>query len=666
MLFITIFALVSVVYMRKKLVIYFVLSLWFLNFNSNLTAQNLQDSLEEVVKELPALQKLDSLTAYCWSLRERSPELAIELGKEGLEIAEKLGRTDKIAQINNYIGVVYLHYLFRYNQALPHFHYALEASMRTNDSTQMGYAYNNLGDAFYLAKNGPIALKYAETSLEIFSSLNDSSGIAYGYVNLALAARLEKNNEKARTYFEEALRISQQSGNTNSYAYVLYEIGNILTDLGDLDSARDNFRQSYELHLELNNLIYAGHCLTGIGNILLKKNQYENALAHFKRAEEMQFERENTYGLITVKLRIAITYSLLNDKDQGERELLQAMALSKELALSFLILDIYQASAEFYRNLGDPESATSYFGYYLTMYDSLFSVQQIATLTEIQNEFNTRLELSQAEMEVELRQRESWFLYLILVMILCIVILIFWRYRSQSRLNKELRLSNQSKDKLFSIISHDLRNPFVSMIQYFELLKDESLPEKNKKEFIENLEKQANSTFGLLENLLHLSANRSGKIDFQPEWLEVEPIVKEQTFLFNAHLQKKDVFLDLDFQCDRVYGDPNMFSIVIRNLISNAVKYSPVHGVVSIKSEVHDEGTQLTIQDQGLGMDKETISRLFTTELVTSSPGTQGEKGTGIGLSLCKEFIDRHGGQIEVISELNTGTIITVLFPKPN
>ena len=230
----------------------------------------------------------------------------------------------------------------------------------------------------------------------------------------------------------------------------------------------------------------------------------------------------------------------------------------------------------------------------------------------------------------------------------------------------ELNELNASKDKFFSIIAHDLKNPFNTIIGFSEMLKDE-IPsgELNKScEYAGMIYDSATKTYRLLENLLEWANSQRGKISFNPVPLNLGEILKEDLRILNEMAVRKNIELNNHFTDDlTVVADKNMIKTILRNLISNAIKFTHKNGKVEVTATTDNKRVVISVSDSGIGMSKETIAKLFRIDSNLSIRGTENEKGTGLGLILCKEFIEKHGGKIWVESETGKGSIFMFTLP---
>lgn len=235
----------------------------------------------------------------------------------------------------------------------------------------------------------------------------------------------------------------------------------------------------------------------------------------------------------------------------------------------------------------------------------------------------------------------------------------------------EIRLKEliETKDKFFSIIAHDLRGPFNSIIGFLDLLRYqyEDFNDSERKNYLRLIDDNANQTLKLLINLLEWAKSQTGKISFQPTTHKFLPIIKnvEETLYSSLNLKSVKLQYNIADQLE-IFADSNMLTTIIQNLISNAIKYSYPGGTITIMAELKNDQVEVevVVSDTGTGMSDETKNRLFRIDNQISIPGTNNEKGSGFGLILCKDFIEKHKGRIWVESELEIGS--KFIFTMPN
>ncbi len=232
--------------------------------------------------------------------------------------------------------------------------------------------------------------------------------------------------------------------------------------------------------------------------------------------------------------------------------------------------------------------------------------------------------------------------------------------------NKELKVLNATKDKFFSIIAHDLKNPFNSIVGFADLALEKSCEFDKDKVlyFMDLIRISAISAYKLLENLLEWSRSQTGRITFTPEVINLQELVSESTTTAQNQAEQKHIKLQADIdQGIKVYADKNMINTVLRNLISNAIKFTPHKGKITINAKEDNQKAIVSITDTGVGMNAEQMDKLFLIDKKISTEGTDNEKGTGLGLILCKEFLEKNSGEIWVKSQLNKGSIFSISLP---
>ncbi|MBL7112279.1 MAG: hybrid sensor histidine kinase/response regulator [Bacteroidales bacterium] len=241
------------------------------------------------------------------------------------------------------------------------------------------------------------------------------------------------------------------------------------------------------------------------------------------------------------------------------------------------------------------------------------------------------------------------------------------RNHELDKLNAELKEIVASKDKFFSIIAHDLKEPFNTMIGFSDLLLktiDQKKPAQIK-EMVRHIFNSSMHGFELLNNLLEWSRSQTGRIEFKPDCLRIKEVISSVTGLLQDTADKKKIELSIIDENDlTVWADSKMVGTVIRNLVTNALKFTRPGGRIIISCMDNQDYARLSVEDNGIGIDKAKLEHFFRIDTHFSTPGTENERGTGLGLLLCREFIERHGGEIRVESEPGKGSKFSFSLPK--
>jgi signal transduction histidine kinase len=258
-------------------------------------------------------------------------------------------------------------------------------------------------------------------------------------------------------------------------------------------------------------------------------------------------------------------------------------------------------------------------------------------------------------------------LTILIIFISIRLVFILYDNKKQRELVTELKLLNDTKDKFFSIISHDLKNPFSAVLGFSKLLLEnvEKNPIEKTKDNIAIIYDASKRIYELLENLLEWSRLQTSKIEPNIQPISIDKTIPEVIQLLCSYANQKQICLNSENNVKSdLLADKNMFQTVLRNLITNAIKFTKTNGVVTVKSYENSDSISISVEDNGVGIEKEKIERLFVIDSNISTRGTQGEKGTGLGLLICKELIEMNKGKIEVESSPGIGTKFTINLPK--
>jgi signal transduction histidine kinase len=258
-------------------------------------------------------------------------------------------------------------------------------------------------------------------------------------------------------------------------------------------------------------------------------------------------------------------------------------------------------------------------------------------------------------------------LLILAVLLITFLSFIVFRFYRNKELNKRLKELNATKDKFFSIVAHDLKNPFNNLLGYSELLAAdyENMEEDERKQVVRGLHNSSKKLLALLENLLQWSSANIGSLKYSPQTISIKEQIDELIDLYSDSIKQKNLGIELNADSAlTAFIDVDYLKLVMRNLISNAIKFSHPGGNISIKTDVEGVNILLKVKDNGIGMDEQQLEGLFELGSKKSTRGTQNETGTGLGLILAKDLITGWGGKIFVESELNKGCTFTITIPK--
>lgn len=628
---------------------------------------NYSDSILASMSKFSTEEKINAIAEECWSIRESNPRQAIQLGNLALNIALNSKYQKKVPELYNYIGAIYLNYLHDINNSVPFLEKALYESILRKDSIELAYAYNNLGDLYFRTNNIPLALKYDIQSYDIFTKINFKRGICYSLTNLGEAYLAKKEFEKSREYFEILYEKEKELNNIGGIAFSTLQIGNTYFKEGNYEKAELYFIKADSISERFKNNTFKAECLTGLAKIKLVKNQFKQAMELVQMAMELNIQTSYIPGIIDNKLDLSILLANIGNFTLSEKLLNEAIELANSLEFPTYILKAYKTKLEFNKLKNIQDDVIASYQEYFAIYDSLYILQSTESLNEMQQNLKTQLSMEKFQKDMELRLKYRKFLYVVIAMLVLIGLLFYWRFRTTKILNRKLNETNNTKDKLFSVIAHDLKSPFNAILGLSEILQQE-LEQKNYTNalhYSSNLTKISHDLYALINNLLNWSRAQRNIIKLEPENIRLSEIIEDIKKIQEAQAQSKNIKIISETQkYDNIYTDKNSLFIVLSNLVSNAIKFSPENGKILISANEKEQNVTIKIKDEGIGMTDEHISTIFDIKNSKSTPGTKNEKGTGLGLIICKEFVERMGGSISVNSRQGKGSTFNIELPS--
>ena len=660
----------------------FILSLIIL---SSIIACAAPDTKEDSLKRILQSAKIDSekLNVLLQLARISNPEdkeKSIGYYSHALQFV-----TDKSQKgaILDTIGLYYLQ-LGNNTDALINFQLSEEIFLQLNDSTWLGKIYNNIAVAHYWLGNSIEALNYYQNALSIRTALNDLIGVSRVMNNIGLIYQEWNLYKDALGWHKKALETAYNLNHGALIAYSYSNIGQCYKNLKDYDSALKSYRTgfNYQAQIDKQNLTNSFFSLF-FGEVYSKKNMVDSALYHFQKAYDYAKRINNRNRLAVANYNLGKTYLEINELDLAKEHLNESYRSSVENNYKLLEKDNLLILSKIAEKEGNISDALQYMKEANKLNDSLFNSEKIAKFTDLQvryfteqqNQENLLLKQQNEIQEIAIRQQKLKTRILIIGGILILGIL-FFISRSRERFiklsarleksEKELLKANAGKDKFFTLIAHDLKSPFNGLLGITEILSenfDELLPEQSKKMVME-LRKSVTNVYALVEGLLNWAQIQTGKIKYRLEKTDLFNLAEKVTEQLETSAKNKNIALKQNITKNTfAVADEKSMSTVFRNLISNAIKYTKPGGVVKVEAIKKEGFIEVSVVDNGIGIPPETLKKLFTITEKVSVPGTANETGTGLGLILCKEFLEKNNGKIWAESEPGKGSRFVFTLP---
>lgn len=564
---------------------------------------------------------------------------------------------------------------------------------------QKGISYSEdarLKSEFYL-QSGNIALaqgRLADAANDYFKSLkiaentHDPESLLNSYIALGNLFNRQNNFSRSIEYQSKALHILEHNKNVFKVLNTLENIGQLYLRMQRNDRAADYFARALRMYREMQNGAGEAAASQNLGNALANMHQYESAAKAFRQALSIS-EKLQIHPMTVAALNaLAECEAQTGNLELAGKHYRQSVFIAKRFGLNIELNNAYEGLSNLYKIAHEQSKSLTYQMLSKNMKDSIFNDSALRQLTNMQLQYESGLKQKQIELlqkdtdlkALQLEQEKQlryWLFAFISALSIGFLVVVYFiiRYRKTARelqqqnvailkSKESLKQLHSVKDRFFSIISHDLRNSLSSMKLFFEMQQQKIQSEEDRK-MHQEIASSVNNTIDLLENLLVWANEQIKGRPIRSEKLLIYPMVAENFRLIQATATSKSI--ELENLCDEessVKGDPDMVQLILRNLISNAVKFTRPHGNVSVNQYSENGWVYITVIDNGIGISEKNQQQLFTRFENTSTKGTGNEKGTGLGLLLCKEYAEKNGGRIEVESEAGKGSCFTLILPE--
>lgn len=616
--------------MKDKCVRKISLFLILLGYTFNLTFSTTVDSLQALAENSESIEsKIEYLIEIALYFGKNSKE-AIPYFEEAHQLAKEYNLVKKVAEVNNMLGYAQT-FQGNYLEAKSYFINSLEIAENIRDSSLYYKTIYSLALTNYYTQNYDQSRKYYEQCIRYYTTQHDSSMMGNTYNNLGLALYRLEDYELAMNFYKKALAIKEATNHPCS--------------------------------MVLNN----------IASVASKLKNYDEALKMYNELQSRLDTTIHSYGTIGLYINIGSVYHEMKDIDKALDYHHKAYQLSKETGYKRLEQVALQGLAEDYKLVENYKQALHYFEEYKQVSDSLVSLAKKKAIEEIEAKYKkeqmekqvTRLE-SEKVKDKKIIRFQSFTLIAGGISILLLVLLFIQQRKTnieKQKANKkltaqnniigkqkrELEKLNTNKDKFFSIIAHDLKSPFNSLIGFIDLLIKSglNLPKEKSLKYLNLMGLTAKSTHGLLLNLLSWARAQMNSLECKMENVTAKPIIETEIEyarnIANIKAIAIENLIDAGLTCQ---ADKEMLGFIIRNLLSNAIKYSNEKSTITVNCESTGDYQQICVADNGIGIDPNIGNAIFNSTNTRSVPGTQGEKGTGLGLLMCKEYVQCMGGKI--------------------
>ncbi len=566
------------------------------------------------------------------------------------------------------------------SKANEYFEKAIPIATNIKDNINLGRFYILNGFCYRIKDNFDNALDNYLKAVKLYEKNNNQKKLGPAYINVADVYTDLKQYAKAFEYYNKAEVIIYNQKDSFELSHLYFAKGIVFDKQGKSDTSLVYFTKAYQIGKALNNnqvitnsLSTIGIANKNLGNTKIALNCYDTINAIY--------QKNNANPDLWASLYINYGEAYAKEKDYTNAKIAfeKSIVFAKQAGTIDIEMTNYKSLAEIYGYKNDFKNEAYFLKKYYTLKDSLYNTDTKNKITQLEADYqiekkNISLIKQEAETSKQKNQRNIFILIAIGAGILLTGLSFFYTkikkqnallHQQNEQINKqknELQTLNHVKDRLFSIISHDLRNPLVTLKSYLSLSDNSTLTEEKKEVFKKQTQQAVSQTSSMLDNLL-IWANMQIK-NTKPaiKNIELEDCIDDAIGATKAQATQKNISFIKNIDAANVAADFNILEIALRNIITNAVKYSNVNSKIKISTNTSKDYTFISIKDQGVGMSKEKIEELLHSD-IESTTGTQGEKGSGLGLFLVKELLQKVNSTLLIESEVGVGSNFTIQIP---
>ncbi len=552
----------------------------------------------------------------------------------------------------------------------------IENGARVPDSILIR-AHKSLAKANYVLSNTIKSYEHSTKVIELADRLNDEQAKLFGQVHLGLTYLLQDKIRKSIEVFEEYLELALEMNDSISVSRAYLDLSICYDDSKSYDTALYYANKGIANSRSIGETYYLAMIYNRKGYIFSGKESADSAIFYHQKAVETMAS-DNQWEKAFAYAGLAKAYALKEDFEESVAYGEKGLSLAKSINSKWEIKNVSEILTNAYTKKGDYKKALEYHVLFKAYHDSIYTEENeqkinALQLKEAQFEKEALIQENQLKDQI-LKQRESLILLLVLfalvltAFVIGLFVSIKKRKKYQNRIAKqrdELDELNHSKDRIISILAHDMRSPIGSILNLLGLVKSNPEMEKQAMEILVSEVYESTATVSnTLDQLLDWSISQFQRRKTNPQVVNPVLQVEEQLTFWKKTLNEKEIgIIHHKEHAADLWAEVQHVSIILRNFLSNAIKFSEQGGKIEIGYLQNKGMVGLYVKDHGVGMEEETLQNLFQSKKMTK-PGTNKEKGTGIGLFLCNEYAEMNGGTIKALSKLNEGSMFELWLPK--
>ncbi len=560
-------------------------------------------------------------------------------------------------------------------KALAYEELSLGASAAYGDSMRMAISRHNLCDIYCHLGDYARALEECKTIERQKLWINDLRAEGEYHLRLGLIYFQMEDPEKSLAAYEKGREILESAGDERGLHGWPADIAPLLVSEGKYDLALEYLTEAMTELEELEDSVLLMRIKISMGTVLEGKGQMTEARENYKEGLAFFYQTGDLYEIATTAKNLATHFYKNQQLDSALTYAEIALEHYQQTGIKLGMIEMFQLVYQLQKEAGNLPEALEAHELYFAYTDSLKNADARRRFMEEsvkQDVANLEEKRAAAERENKLLTTQNYLFLALAILAVVGLGAVLWFYVKMRQAKSDLAVQNlllgslnQTRNRFFGIIAHDLRSPITALtsvgmqMEYF-LKKNDQNKLENVARLVDTTTKRLNS---LLDNLLAWALAQTGSLPFEPKYHHAAEIAQEAASAFELMASMKGVEVTLAVPEDlEVWADDRALQTIFRNLLSNALKYTSEGGEILLQASSSEEGIAFAIQDSGIGIEAHKMETLFSLES-GSVKGTSGEKGTGLGLVLCKELVEKHHGSLQVTSEVGKGSTFTVFLP---
>jgi len=592
------------------------------------------------------------------------------IGQRALRLSENIKFNKGIAGSKLALGISHI-FEGNFEKGFKDAEEAREIASTINADTIYLKSLNAIGMGHFMKTEYAEGYRYCQMGRQKALELNNHEMSVMFNMNLATSFAINDDPEQALPYYKECLRLLEIKKDLGGLAQVKSNMGYMFIKTNEIQKAKKYLKEAIVEFKKVQNTPWQAFAQINLGEVSIIEKEYDSAIQQFKDSKKMLQSIYDPQRKAEACLGLSEAYLLKNDLDESERSALKGDSISKSIQFYDGLIRANYVLYKINKAQNKTEKAIAYLETYRRLSDSIEIAENKTKFLMLDAQNNYEKEQTRiANENIKKIETQKTITYLAIILLISSAIILFLIRRNiqtQKRANTELLKINEAKDKVFSIVGHDLKTPISTLQELLVLYKNDAITEEQIAEITPRLKNNVDHSAFTLNNLLFWAQNQMNGVSIvKPETIKIKAKAKEIVALYQEQINHKNILIECNCSDTiTVFMDEEHLNIILRNIILNAIKYSTKGGKIIFNSrDYSDDQIIFSVCDNGVGMNDSFINQILNNHSTVSKPGTLNEKGTGLGLKICQDLLTANNGGLHIESSLGNGSCFEMKLPK--